>query len=377
MSLFTGYLLFFIPSAFLGAIFLRFFALMFIYDNMAVIWSGIIPTIAVTGLLVLVSCFFVYRVTLPFGQIVNRIKSGGEKPSDEEKKRCLKIYNTIIVITITVFFTGFVVGQIAVCIIEAINNVTPLETIPFISVVSQSVGVGGIFALITIYGFEVFFFVPARKLLNLQTIKGFEKYKRLNVTHSLQLVVIISMYFIAINLAFVPLGLISKPSYLAKPNLVSYVVTSLICIFLGSLAIVSVPFFTVLKGLNQRIKDTTVLVSDIAEKGDLTSRITITSIDDFGGLVGSINTLMDQLSTMVVSFKNGTGVLENSANLLTNVSANAITAVGKLNNAFEDIETEVNAQNQFIKEADTNVDSLIEKIDTIQQYVNKIGRAHV
>ncbi|MBR4632861.1 MAG: methyl-accepting chemotaxis protein [Elusimicrobia bacterium] len=54
-----------------------------------------------------------------------------------------------------------------------------------------------------------------------------------------------------------------------------------LCIIL-SMIIGAIPFMTVLHGLSKRVRATRRLLNKIADNGDLTERIDITVVDDFG-----------------------------------------------------------------------------------------------
>lgn len=346
---------------------MRLFARKFLYHEP--FWAGIGITLIVTCVLILISALIVYKITRPFDVVVKRVKAGGEKPTEEEKVKCVASYNKIRLVIFIVHFFSFFAGQVGVAIIEAVIGHETIEPIIIGILSAHSIAIGAILSLFTLYCFDELICAPARELLEIRSIHGFEKYRHPNMATSFIVIFYFSVIFVIVNMMFVSVGIIINPEYLQKSDLVSYYFKSITIAIIISLVVIGIPFIVYVRGVNRRIKDTATLVESTADRGDLTSRINITMLDDFGGLVGSINTLMTNLSEMVISLKNGTNVVDNSATTLTDVSSSAINALGQLKNAFDNIQDGVSNQNDLIANADVDMTSLIGKIETVQKNV--------
>ena len=367
MSIFAGIILFFIPSAFGGVLIMRVFARNFLYHKP--FWAGITPTIMVTFFMLLVSTIIVYKLTKPFDTVLKRVKAGGEKPSDDEKKKCIASYNSIRLLIFIVHFVGFLGGQVGVALLEiALGKMT--FNLSFIITLSlHAISVAAVFSLMTLYGFDSLVCAPARELLEIRTVEGLEQYKHPKVVVSLNTIFFCSLFFAIMNFVFIAVGIVGNPDFMATVDPTLYFVKCALIGFVVSFGVSAIPFLAYNKVLNKRIRATSNLVKSIAQRGDLTSRINITTIDDFGGLVGAINTLMNKLGEMVVSLKSGTGVVSNSATVLTDVSTSAVDALGQMKNAFDKIQNDFTEQNNLINNTNGDVDQLIEKVVAVQNHV--------
>ena len=367
MTIFLGIISFFITSAFGGVLLMRLFARRFLYHEP--FWAGIGVTLIVSLCLLAVSAVIVFKITRPFDNVLKRVKAGGQKPSMEEKLKCVASYNSIRLVIFIVHFFSFLAGQVGVAVIDSLIGRVPLKPATLCLLAAHSIAVGGILSLFSLYCFDELICAPARELLEIRDVDGFEKYRHPKISTSLAVIFYFSFFFIAVNIIFISVGIIINPEYLQREDLLSYYFEGIAIAIVVSLVIAGVPFIVFIRGLNRRIYNSSALVQATAEKGDLTSRINITMIDDFGGLVGSINTLLSQLSEMVVSLKSGTSVVSNSADTLTEVSSSAINALSQLKNTFNNIQNDVHNQNQLIANASVDMDSLIGKIENVQENV--------
>ena len=367
MSIFLGIILFLIPSAFGGVLIMRVFARNFLYHKP--FWNGIAPTLIVTLFLLIVSTIIVYRITKPFDTVLKRLKAGGEKPSYEEKLKCLSSYKSIRLLIFIVHFFGFLGGQVGVALLDVALGKSIFNLLYILVLSFHSLAIAGVFSLITLYGFDQLICAPAREVLEIRTVKEYEKYKHPKVITSINVIFYFVIAFFVMNLVFVTIGMVGDPEFMKTISPVSYYLKSITISFLISLIVGGFPFIIYIRGLNLRIKDTSNLLDSTAERGDLASRINITTIDDFGRLVGSINTLMSMLSEMVVSLKSGTGVVSNSATTLTDVSSTALQALEQMKSALQQIQNNASAQNEVITVANSDVDTLIEKVEAVQKHI--------
>jgi len=370
MSIIFGFLISFVPVALAGSLLLRWFQLAFLYNTLDRYFADIAPTLGVTVVLMIISSIIVCLKLKPFDSIVNRISSGGAKATKEEKIQCLKIQRSVTKIMIIVYFLGFFVGQIAVSSIEVIIGATELNILNIMISVSQATTLGALFLLITLNVFASFI-SKYKKLLEIQEIEFLGKYKGLKISTLSGIIFGFAVVFVIINFSTVPLGFVNSgieytiEEFTKRAILAAGV--SLIC--------VSVPFTVFLQGLDSRMKDTYTRIDDIAQKGDLSNKINISTTDDLGIVLGSINRLIETLAAMVKNIKNGTNVVSNSAKSLTDVANSAISALEDMKDAFYLIDENVKSQNQYIEIADKNVEELTADVETVKHHIQEQSAA--
>lgn len=370
MSIIVGFIISFVPVALAGSLLLRWFQLSFLYNTLDKYFSDIGITLCVTIFLLLLFLIIIILKLRPFQSVVKRIQSGGEKASFEEKKQCIKILNSINKILIICYFIGFFVGQLAVSIIEVLTGVTSFNLVNILMSTSQATTLGGLFLLITVYSFSGFI-SKYKTMLEIHEMDSFEKYKGIKVSTALAIIFGFSITFVMINFATVPIGIINSGENVKLMDFISRALKaaaiSFVCVF--------VPFIIYLQGLNSRFKNTKTRITDIAEKGDLSNRMAISTLDDFGYVLGSVNNLIDKLSSMVINLKNGTDVVSSSATTLTDVSSSAISALEDMKDAFYLIDTNVKKQNQYILIADKNVTELTTDVETVKKHIHEQSAA--
>lgn len=370
MSITLYFILSFAPVVLAGFLLLRWFQLAFLYNTVERYFTDIGPTLGIAFVFIIFTSIFVYIKLKPFDAIIKRISSGGEKATLEEKKQCLKIQRDITKFMILVYCLGFYASQIAVSSINVILGITELSIINVMISVSQATTLGALFLLITLNIFSSFI-SKYKEMLEIQNMDFLGKYKGLKISTLAGVIFGFAVVFVIINFSTVPLGFFNaKIEYtieeFAKRAILSSGV-SLIC--------VSVPFTVFLKNLDTRMKDTYTRIDDIAQKGDLSNKINISTTDDLGIVLSSINGLIETLASMVKNMKNGTNVVSNSAKSLTDVANSAISALEDMNDAFYLIDENVKSQNQYIEIADKNVEELTSDVETVKHHIQEQSAA--
>ena len=370
MSITLYFILSFAPVALAGFLLLRWFQLAFLYNTVERYFTDIGPTLGIAFVFIIITSIFVYIKLKPFDAIIKRISSGGEKATLEEKKQCLKIQRDITKFMILVYCLGFYASQIAVSSINVILGITELSIINVMISVSQATTLGALFLLITLNIFSSFI-SKYKEMLEIQNMDFLGKYKGLKISTLAGVIFGFAVVFVIINFSTVPLGFFNaKIEYtieeFAKRAILSAGV-SLVC--------VSVPFTVFLKNLDTRIKDTYTRIDDIAQKGNLSNKINISTTDDLGTVLSSINGLIETLASMVKNMKNGTNVVSNSAKSLTDVANSAISALEDMKDAFYLIDENVKSQNQYIEIADKNVEELTSDVETVKHHIQEQSAA--
>ena len=370
MTVFATFVIVLFLVTYASVLTLRWFALEFIYNDIAAMWGGTLPNIMVASLLLLVAVAIGYFVARPFDQIVKRIQAEKRKATKEEVYTCLKSYKGIITLIIAANVIGFFIGQIIIVYIGIANGSNVYYFSRVFLVVAQAMGFGGISAITAIKLVD-YLLIKKREMLEIGSIVEFRS-RSSKISISIGLVFFLSLYFLGINMLCVPYGILleSHNGTFQGDLLTAFFKKGALCIGL-TMVIGAVPFLTVLHGLSQRIKLTSKLLDDIANNGDLTCRININMIDDFGVLISSVNTLIEKLSSMVKDLQSETHAVTESAGVISKSARYATGAIGVMNHSLQHIDENSKKQDELVAVTGENLEMLADSIDTVKLHVTQ------
>ncbi len=370
MTVFATFVIVLLTVTYASVLTLRWFALEFIYNDAAAMWGGTLPNIMVASLLLFVAVAIGYYIARPFDRIIRQIKTEKRKATEEEILVCLKSYKGIITLIIVANVIGFFIGQIIIVWIGIANGNNVYYFSRVFLVIAQAMAFGGISAITAIKVVD-YLLIKKRQMLGISSTAGY-KGRTFGITVSIGLVFFISLYFLGMNMLTVPYGILleSHNGTFTGDLLEAFFKKGALCIIL-SMVIGAVPFLTVLHGLSKRIKVTRRLLNKIADNGDLTERIDITVVDDFGLLISSINKLIARLSSMIKDFKIETGAVTESASVLSKSAKYASGALGVVSHSLQHIDKNSKHQSELVEITDDNIMVLADSIDTVKLHVTQ------
>ena len=369
MTVFATFFIVLFAVTYVSVLMLRWFALEFIYNDVAAMWGGTFLNIMVATLLLFVAVGIGYFIAKPFDKIIKQLKEENRKATDDEISACLKSYRQLIALIIAANVIGFFVGQIIIVWIGIANGNNVYYFSRVFLVIAQAMGFGGVSAITAIKIVD-YALIKKREMLGISSIVG--KGRVWGISISIGIVFFIALYFLGMNMLTVPYGILleSHNGVFEGDLLTAFFKKGSLCIVLSCI-IGAVPFLTVLRGLSKRIKVTAQLLDYIANDGDLTSRIDITITDDFGILISSINTLIDKLSTMIKDFKTETGAVTESATALSKSAVYANGALGVVSHSLQHIDDNTKKQDELVSITNDNIEMLADSIETVKLYVTQ------
>ncbi len=370
MTVFATFTIILLVVTYASVLMLRWFALEFIYNDVAAMWGGTLPNIMVASLLLLIAVAIGYFIAKPFDQIIKKIQNEERKATKEEIGICLKSYRGIILLIVIANIIGFFIGQIIIVYIGIANGSNVYYFSRVFLVIAQAMGFGGISAITAIKIVD-YLLIKKREMLEIGSIVEF-KSRSPKISLSIGLVFFLSLYFLGINMLTVPYGILleSHNGTFQGDLLTAFFKKGALCIVLSTI-IGAVPFLTVLHGLSKRIRLTSRLLNDISSRGDLTCRININMTDDFGLLISSVNTLIEKLSTMIKDFKAETDAVTESAGIISKSARYATGALGVMNHSLQHIDENSKKQDELVEITDENIVMLTDSIDTVKLHVTQ------
>ena len=368
MSIYLCYLLILSLTSTWTYFLVRGFDYAFIYRDLANMWNGIFTPLMILVFFVGSAAIIGYYFIKPFDDVVTKIRKRNEIPTAEEKAKALSGYRKVVAILFSINFFGFFVGQMIIGIIRSRSNVGYDSTIHTVATTIHSLAAGAMAAGIESLSFNEIL-APYRRLLQVHTVESFEKQKAVRFASSTFTLFVTSMLYACANMSVVPFGLLFQLQTGAVTNALNTYLRET-CI---AAAFAFIPPFVmmrvVLNGFSKRIDTNIARVLDIANDGDLTSRLNLAMLDDYGKLSGSINVLIKQLSLMFKDLKSDTDVVAETSDTLSEVTNSAQNALSDMISTFKSIDSDSKARNQLISDADKDVDDLIHDVEVVKKHI--------
>ncbi|MCQ2585163.1 MAG: methyl-accepting chemotaxis protein [Treponema sp.] len=367
MTLYFNFILFFIPATFATTFLIRWYALAFLYRDLGRYWKGFGSTLAILMILLIAVLILMYFFFLPFDKAIKKEQTTGIKPNAEEKQKCLGAYHKVGIAIWTVDIIGFFIGQLAVMII-GIKAGRAENYLPRLIMVMAQCLCCAVFSAVIEMQVANEIFAKGRKYLDIHSVKDFENQKSIKFSTSSIILVLTCFFFIIVNMMTVPFNLIARPTLNNEVAIRIYlkesIFSGLIC-FLMPGAVCSYIFGS----FSKRIAMNLNRVFDIAQEGNLTSRLSLSILDDYGALSGAINELIEKLSQMIGTLKNDTSVVDTQSETLAQVTESATVAIEQMRSSFKKIEEGNKKQNDLVFEAEKDVISLTEDVERVKEQV--------
>ena len=362
MTVFLSYTILLSVVTLTSVLFLRFFALDFIYNSPEEMFiGGFAINMIVSVFLLVIALTIAWFFCRPFDKTIKKIKEENYAPTEDETKKCLDTYRKLNILTITANFIGFFVGQVYIVWDGIRTGRAEYILVRAILIVVQAVAFGGISCMSTVNGLDAILAKP-RQLLKIKSVANLKKYRSMTLTSILTMTFFVTLIFVSVNMLCTLYGSFSFPDedvWMKK---------AVLC-FVLSIILAGYPFLVIIFGLTKRMKHASKVMEDIAQEGDLQHRIDITILDDFGVLTTSINEMIEKLSAMIKGLIDSTDTVSYSAKIISASVFNASTAIDDFSTSLDKINSNSSEQNNLVLEADKNISRLAKSVKTIKEHL--------
>ena len=346
----------------MSVLFLRFFALNFIYNTPEEMFiGGFAINMAVSVFLLVVVLIIAWFFCRPFDQILKKIKTEDYTPTEDETKKCLDTYRKLNILTISANFIGFFVGQVYMVWDGIHAGRAEYILVRAVLIVAQAVAFGGISCMSTVNGLDSILAKP-RSLLKIQSVTNLKKYRSMTLTSILTMTFFVTLVFVSVNMLCTLYGSFQFPDESM------WMKKSVLC-FVLSIILAGYPFLVIIFGLTKRMRHASEVMEEIAKEGDLKHRIDITILDDFGVLTTSINQMIDKLSIMIKGLIDSTESVSYTSKIINASVFNSSNAIEDFSTMLEKINNNSSEQNNLVLEADKNISRLAKSIRNIREHL--------
>lgn len=346
MSIFKRFVGLFIPVTLISISLLRWYAMEFLYRTPEKYWGGMPTTLGATFIIMIIVLIIIFFMTRPANRIIKKALAGLEI-DDAEKAQVISINGKMNVVIIVANVTGFFVGQIAVLIIEVSQGVTEYHLERILFSIVQAVLIGALSASYSIFILNDLF-APIRKILKIHSMDNCKKKNVTSIDKSILIVVFVVLAYMSCNTLSVSFEIINRQDTQPVSNALSeYLKDGLFVFFASFLPSFGLLWF-MLRNLRKRIKQTSQLIKEMAENGNLTDRVDITMMDNFGFLTSSINDFMDKLGAIIKGMREEATVVSDSASQLTEEINSAMTALEQISVSYKNISEQGKKQESLV-----------------------------
>ncbi len=362
MTVFLSYAILLSIVTEVSVLFLRFFALDFIYNTPEEMFiGGFAINMIVSVFLLVIALIIAWFFCRPFDQTLKKIKTENYSPTEDEIKKCLDTYRKLNILTISANFIGFFVGQVYIVWDGIRTGRADYILVRAILIVVQAVAFGGISCMSTVNGLDSILAKP-RSLLKIQSVANLKKYRSMTLTSILTMTFFVTLIFVSVNMLCTLYGSFSFP------NQDVWMKKAVLC-FILSIVLAGYPFLVIIFGLTKRMRHASDVMEEIAKEGDLKHRIDITILDDFGVLTTSINEMIDKLSTMIKGLIDSTESVSYTSKIINASVFNSSNAIDDFSTMLEKINSNSSEQNNLVLEADKSISSLAKSVRNIREHL--------
>ena len=204
-----------------------------------------------------------------------------------------------------------------------------------------------------------------REVLKIRHTSEFGKAKRLSVTGKILIISIASFIFIGCNSFLSSFFIVSKqcenmlPIYYEK-GFEAFLFTFIPCV--GLLLII-------LNNTKKRIRNTSELIKNLGEQGDLQSRIDLPENDDYSAMLGKLNGFLDNLSVLIQNVRKETDNSSDAADELRKSMESSRQALEQMKQSIEIVAHERSQQDTVIMAATGNVKQMEQSASSVESQV--------
>lgn len=365
MSIFARYSILFSITAMVCSALVNWMQITFMQSLGAFYFQRVGPSLLITAGFILIVLLVVKSVISPFEKVVNRIAKGGAPATDAERTLALQTYRKMNGITSIATLIGYACGGSISMIIKMAKGALAFNPDRVVFGIIQSLLFGGIVILYAVYGLNEMF-EDSRKLLNIKTLN--KNQRATTIRGMLITMFVVSILFCCCNVMMVSYGIIDRQkSGVVGTALAEYYGYGILVTIISLVMSIGI-LVLVLTRLTNRIEKTSNVIQKITE-GDLSHRVSITMLDDFGVLSSYINALMDRVEGILVSIQKESKVVQKAAGKLNSISSTLQSSLQLMSNAMNRIQNEGKNQNDEITKIEIDILSLAEGVRKVENRV--------
>lgn len=328
--------------------------------------KGSIVTVLTSIIIAIIVLTIANKIVRPFDKLLKRIKKEGYEATDDEKNMVLNITKKLNKLSIIAISIGFFVGNSIITVTKLVQGVYPFEASRIIWIVLQSCIFGALAAVYVVLALDAFL-AEHRKLVHIHNIPKGKNTARVSLNLFIMFVVVTC--FISINVLTIPYQIIYLQDSAPVENAFRSFLRDSCRIFVFSVINCAPCVWFILKGLKKRIHQNASLAHKLADGGDLTRRLDISTMDDLGVLTSSVNNLMGSIAIMISSLKEDSNSVSKSADVLFDVANTSSAGIVQVAASLDKMAIELKKQNNLVEGVENDINSLTSSANELSNYM--------
>lgn len=328
--------------------------------------KGLLVTVLTSIIIAIIVLTIANKIVRPFDKLLKRIKKEGYEATDDEKNMVLNITKKLNKLSIIAISIGFFVGNSIITVTKLVQGVYPFEASRIIWIVLQSCIFGALAAVYVVLALDAFL-AEHRKLVHIHNIPKGKNTAR--VSMNLFIMFVIVTCFISINVLTIPYQIIYLQDSAPVENAFRSFLRDSCRIFVFSVINCAPCVWFILKGLKKRIHQNASLAHKLADGGDLTRRLDISTMDDLGVLTSSVNNLMGSIAIMISALKEDSNSVSKSADVLFDVANTSSAGIVQVAASLDKMAIELKKQNNLVAGVENDINSLTSSANELSNYM--------
>ena len=203
MSVFKIFSILILSTTYLGIFTLRVFHYGFIYERPSAIIFECIPTVSISFFLILGCAIVEYPILTRFESIIKKGRKDKASITESDVAVCMNCYKRFDIAIAAGDAIGFLLGAGSTAIIESIKGLAPFDSLIFLIIELQSVGIG--FLCYTIIVFLV------KRIVMTSQMQEIGIQVNANLSRNFNIAIASCVYISIMNMITVPINLLRHP----------------------------------------------------------------------------------------------------------------------------------------------------------------------
>jgi methyl-accepting chemotaxis protein len=368
MTLFSLYVIIFAVCSFVGVPLLSLVEYIHVYHMGMDQWlTGLPVTLGITsGLVVLVSVIVRFQMK-PAILVIKKAET--QELSFEEKVQFVPAFKRVRITSYVMILISYLIGNGGTLVLKAAKGVLSIGNTTGEKAATLTI----VFILCLFYAlWHITYSTTLFELLSQKYIKklGITDVKELEITH---LTVSIGMVSL-VNALFTGWHMICCGFGLARFNdsgtdIAQFFKTT-IPVFLWCCIACMPGFGIILISLRKRFSDTSQQIRNLRKQGDLITRISLDSFDDFSVINSEMNKLLDFLKDVIGEVKGQNKSVDNNASSLLGHVEENLSGIHQMVSSFDDINNKNSTRDELLRNTQQNIARLNDEAEKITQLVD-------
>lgn len=365
MKLFKNYLLVFTFAIIVACLLMTYGQCIYIHKLTLSTWLKRLPT---TFLLIAILATFIltliWIILKPLNALIKRVEE--RHYIEEEVSQFKKIRNRLRRVTGVSIFIAFVFGTLLLTIINSSRGIYTLGYSPTYVAITITIVLVDAFlygGLAVGYCIMVFEATINKEVERLRIVNlGNEKPEHFT-------------FLLGILAGFITL-FFGWRSMLLTYYATRYRIENIQEFFLGTIPILLLCLaycaflfgYTLIK-FRKRFQTVTTVINNIHEEGELTRRIFVVQLDDFGATSAEINKLIDYLIGIITQIRNQSNSISDKAKILLTTSEESSAGITELQTTFKNIDLKNDERDKLLETTHSNIEKLASDSNRISELV--------